>query len=137
MKNIIFITISLFVIISCKPAKIQCTDGVYLITKIDSVDNYYIIYAKQNSQNCKLLSEKSSSNCEKKITVGKKFCLATESIFTMKVRVNDTVKEISNNVNIDGILIGTTKISKEYDKGIFDVLKSKNLVGLCYSKTSN
>lgn len=133
MKNLIA-TILTITTIACSTTKKNCKqdEDMYSITKIDSVDNYYVIYGKFKDDNYKLISEKTNSKCGNEVVVGKKYNLKTQSIFTMKIMVKDTVREISNNVNIKCMTLGKTIICKEYENGIYDVLKSENLQGLCY-----
>lgn len=129
------ITLFLFIIITCSPTRNKETinNQNHLVTKIDSINNYYVIYTKQNNQNYKFVSEKSSTGCRDKIVVGKKYDFNMKSIFEFKIKDKDTVKEITNHVNIDCIILGETKICKEYENEIFDVYTSKNLEGLCYT----
>ena len=133
MKNIIAITLIL-ISIACGSKKNNVLDiEKYSVTKIDSLENYYIIYTKQKGQNYKIVSEKSTSQCRNKILVGRSYNLKTESIFTMKIMVKDSIREISNNVNIKCMTLQNTMICKEYENGIYDVRKSENLKGICYS----
>lgn len=134
MKKLILIL--LILIYSCSTKKIVTNSykANYLITEIDSLDNYYILYAKniEDGYNYKIISEKDVGNCENLIKVGKEYLLNTESIFVLKIKENNKIVEMTNHVNIDCIILGKTKICKEYDKGIVDVYKSTNLKGLCY-----
>lgn len=139
MKNLLTVIIISSIIAACSSKRndYKCLNEEYLITKIDSVDDYFVIYVKQSSQNYKLISEKKRVVCSGKIEVGKKYCLKTESIFNFKIKNKDSVYVISNSVNIDCILFGNIQVCKEYDKGIFDVLETKDLQGLCFDKASN
>ena len=121
--------------IACNSAKKDCSScngEDHLITKIDSINNYYIIYTKLNDENYKLVSEKKTSKCKKKVVVGKKYHLVTESIFSIKIKDKDTIRVINNNINIKCISLGDTEICKDYEMGIYDVFTSENLQGLCY-----
>lgn len=134
MRNLISIILILSTI-ACSSKKVENKQHhkSYIIIKIDSVDNYYIIYGKSGNENYKLVSEKTNSKCDN-IIVGEKYILNTESIFTMKIKVNDSVKEITNHVNIKCMTLHGTTFCKEYENGIYDVLKSENLEGLCYKE---
>ncbi len=74
------------------------------------------------------------TECAKIIEVGNKYTLKKESIFELKIIKNDSIITISNHVNIDCMILGDTKICKEYENEIYDVYKSENLKGLCYSE---
>lgn len=135
MKSIVAIVILALSTMFCSSMK-QKGPSIkdYLITKLDSIDDYYIIYAKQmqDGQNYKIISEKDESKCEDIILLGKKYSFEIESIFIFKINDNGIVREINNHVNIDCMILGETKICKEYENGIVDIYKSKNLKGLCY-----
>ncbi len=62
--------------------------------KIDSVNNYYVIYAKQGQQNYKLISKKNKYECEDRLTIGKKYYLKTESILRLKLTTTVTLKKL-------------------------------------------
>lgn len=128
----------LLIFISCGyTSKLNHTNTIeedYFITKIDSVDNYYLIYAKKSNENFKFISEKTHTEYAKIIEVGNKYSLKKESIFEFKIIKNDSIITISNHVNIDCMILGDTKICKEYENKIYDVYISKNLKGLCYSE---
>ena len=133
MRNLITLLVVILVIAcsSVKSDNYETDNPGYLITKIDSINNYYIIYATLNGVNHKIVSEKDSSLCKNKIVLDNKYPLNTESIFTVKIKDRDTIRTINNNINIDCITLHNVAICKEYDLGIYDVLKSSNLRGLC------
>lgn len=110
-----------------KTSSLECR-----ITKIDSIDNCYVIYATRKGENLKMVSEKEKSICKNRVTVGGKYAFKTESIFVSRIRDGDTIRELTNHINIDCIIFSKTAICKEYENGIYDVFKSENLRGLCY-----
>ena len=109
-------------------------DNKYLVTKIDSLNNYYIIYTTKGNENQKIISKKDNAICNNKISLGKRYIIETTSIFNFKIKSGDTVKEIKNSVNIDCMILDEIKFCKEPNLGIYDVLKAKNIKGLCYDK---
>lgn len=134
MKNLILCLLILLVF-SCNSIKRDITPKLdYLVTKIDSTNNYYFIYAKGSDENFKIVSEKNNLYCTNKVAVGKKYNFKTESIFISKIKDGDTFRQLTNHINIKCITLNGSIICKEYENGIYDVFRSENLQGLCYIK---
>lgn len=137
MRNILIIIALFFITISCSLAKKQSTKlQEYIVTELDSIDNYYIIYTKQISNNeiCKIISQKGQVQCNDKILIGNVYKLNLESIFVLKIENKGKELILDNHVNLDCMIIDEIKLCKEYDKGIIDIYRSSNLRGLCYIK---
>lgn len=122
-------------ILSCAAKKnFICNDQEYLITEIKNQESCYIIFAKNQEGNHKIVSKKNITACKNEIEVGKKYCLKTTSIFVFEIKDQDTTRIIHNHYNIDCITIAGTTYCKDYDLGIYDVLISEDLEGLCFKK---
>ncbi len=140
MKKSVLI-LFLFTILGCYSQKDlnkdKYTEDEFLVTKIDSLSDFYVIYAYNINNNLKykIISKNDKSyNCDKQIEIDKKYLFKTTSIFTLKINDNGIIREISNNINIKCIQIDDVKFCKDYDNGIYDILETKNLNGLCYIK---
>jgi len=100
-------------------------ENLFNIVIIDSLQSFYLIYAKKKNEYYKIVSEKIelTNNC-KKIKTGDYLSLNLKSI------VPDTSK-ISYKVG--GVLYKGVEFDFEKDT-ILDIYKTEDLVGLCYLK---
>jgi len=135
MKNIYYIVV-LIIFISCKPSSVKqdnccCLVECY-INRIDSINDYYIIYARERikGHNYKIISKKVQCESKNKIKLGGTYNLEISSIFT--AMINGKEEYIGDNLYC--ITINDSRFCKEPENLIFDVSKSKNLNGLCYIK---
>ena len=110
------------------------TEKKLLVTSIEKLEHYNIIYLKDESINYKILSLITKDNKCKKIKIGQEYFFNLKSIFDNEIKVGE--KLINTNVpNVDCLFVDEKcKICKEPEKGIYDVYVSENLEGLCYSK---
>lgn len=102
----------------------------YNIKKLDSLDNFYIIYATKDDWTYKIVSEKDSNSCIELISVGKSYSFNLQNA---KERISAYA------LNVDCIIYNdTTKICIEKnDRMIAALFEASNLKGLCFinSKT--
>lgn len=134
MRYIYSFLIVVITIISCKPSSIEkdncCCSVEYYISRIDSLNDYYIIYARERikGHDYKIVSKKDKCESKNKIKQGGTYYLETSSIFT---NIIDGKEEYIGD-NLSCIVMDNSRFCKEPENFIFDVSKSKNLKGLCY-----
>jgi 2-hydroxy-3-keto-5-methylthiopentenyl-1-phosphate phosphatase len=117
---------------------VEQADTIYRIDSIDSVNSFYIIYALKDNQKYKIVSKKDDIKGCKKIVVGKDYKFNLESILAEKIKLGDKEFSSSNSLTVDCFSFDdNTEICKEQSKGIHDLHKTKDLVGLCYSAPRN
>lgn len=108
-------------------------DTIYRVDAIDSMNSFYIIYAATDKQRYKIVSKKVDINGCIKIKPGKEYRFNLESILAEKIKLGDKEFSSSNSLNVDCFAFEEhTTICKEQSKGIHDLHKTENLVGLCY-----
>lgn len=137
-----YILILLYTIISCKShhAKEQKNnnsfDSVnYTVYKIDSLDNYYLIYAKYNESLYKIVSKKINSYDCNKIKLNLTYQFKIIPVKMDRHRVNDTT--ISYLSRYEHSLLcyyfdGKTRICVE--RYMNDLYFADNIKGLCFVK---
>ncbi|MGH1517981.1 hypothetical protein [Chryseobacterium sp. JK1] len=132
MKKIIFIVAS-FILYACGIKPKATTGYNYRITKIDSIENTYLIYAEKidfsikNTAIIKIVSAKSKTNCKTKnlITVDKNYRLNPISLYPKNL--------VSHNLR--GITYNGTLVPFDKDYNIKkDLFITENLKGLCYKE---
>ena len=104
-------------------------EAYYNIYKIDSINNYYLIYARKYDSIYKIVSEKQKiSNCKK---------IALQGNYNLKLRSFSSIAPIINSIKIYSPDIDCyyfeehTDICLERDRGIFELYYCDNLKGLC------
>lgn len=137
MKNLIVL---LFLIsISCSQYKDTTTQKqpnkneaeMYRVIKIDSINNFYLVYAKKNDTLYKIVSKKEQSDDCKKIKVNNQY--------KFKLISNRESAPIIRGIKIAPINVDCfafdkeTTICTEKDKGIYDLYFAKNIKGLCFT----
>jgi len=146
--KIIFVTIiCIFFIsnLSCNTKNIiseQDEQGEYLITKIDSINNWYVIYAIKDKSKYKIISKKTNKKRCNEIAVGKSYNFILRSMYEIKresAPIIDGVKLFPQNYlhlfpcfHVDD----ETDICIELANGIYDLYFCDNLKGLCLRKKS-
>ena len=135
LKLFFLILITIIFIFSCKQKKIifETKQTGYLVTKIDSINQYYLIYASKNEINYKIISpKKNNDNCEN-IIEGKSYVFllysAINRIYTIGGK---TIIPHDSTYCLE--LDSVTKICIEPRNGIYDLHFCDNLKGLCLSK---
>lgn len=130
-----YLFIYLFIIVSCngqqKVLNNQVNTKEYFVYKIETVSNYYIIYAKKEDSIFKIVSKKESiTECNSiKINNNYNFDLYSQSSVTL------ITGEIIAPVSIYDVVCHTfendIKICTDRKNGIYDLFYSRNLKGLC------
>jgi len=132
LKLFKYITLFIF-IISCKQLKIEKRQSInqdfYKISKIDSINNVYLIYAKKKDSIFKILSLKEDFSNFNKIEVGKSYDFKLKSLLRIKKLFGLEIIDY----NVAGIDFYGTTIAIEQDS-INDLHGSDNIKGLYYVK---
>lgn len=136
MRNYIYIIIAFY---SCSSVnKSHDTYQIdqkenYFVSKIDSINNYYLIYAERNDTIFKIVSKKSKNfkECNKVEQQNKyKFSLVSYRENAFKINGVSTIP-----LNVQGFGVDEdTFIMLEGEKGIFDIYFPTNVEGLCIKK---
>jgi hypothetical protein len=107
----------------------------YSVIKIDSIKNWYVIYASRNDSVFKIVSlKKQTCQCDI-ISVGKQFHLELQERME-NVLSKDGLKLIPMNyADITGLHFDPdTDVFVSKEKGIYGLYTSENLSGLCVLK---
>ncbi|MFL9485558.1 hypothetical protein ACI6Q2_22445 [Chitinophagaceae bacterium LWZ2-11] len=133
MKNNFLIVFSILVSIALTGTHTVGGDGsnYYKVYKIDSVNNYYFIYAKRRDTLYKIVSRKEVvPNCTG-IKLNQEYSFILSSLWTKPIVVGNVDVSPSTTPNVTCIsLDGVTKVCLERDS-INDIFVAKNLRGLC------
>ncbi|GGD64375.1 hypothetical protein GCM10011514_30430 [Emticicia aquatilis] len=137
MRKLLFLIIVL--VSSCKNSKIanQTNQLSYLVKKIDSKNNWNIIYASKQDSIFKIIVRKEVgiiNDCEK-IVVGGYYLFKLHSRKKDVPDINGIKIEPINNLDIQCYSYDNeTSICIEPKKGIFDLHHAENIKGLCLIK---
>lgn len=106
-------------------------DSYFKVYKIDSINTYYLIYAKNKSELYKIVSKKEvTQNCNQ-IQVNHLYSFNLESIWRKQILMGKINVSPSENPHINCLYFDdSTLICVERDS-INDLYKAKNLNGLC------
>ncbi|MDL2144383.1 hypothetical protein QQY79_17785 [Flavobacterium tructae] len=108
-------------------------DSLYEVYKIDSINTFFIVYAKRNGTKFKIVSKKTNSAPCNKILVGSSYNLKLKSILKQEIKLGDKTISSSSNLLVTCFTFeGNTKICREED--ITDLHHAENLIGLCFVK---
>lgn len=140
-KYLLILAISMELLNSCKSAKSNLVTSKeftnlvnYKIYKIDSINNYYLIYAKKENLIYKIVSKKVNGDCEK-LKINFEYNLKLQPMGIMKPNIDDPKKRPMNYLDfIDPCrkFDNDTKICLE--RYMTDLYFSENLKGLCLIK---
>ncbi len=111
------------------------TDSLYLIKSIDSVNNWYTIYATRNDSSYKIVVRKENQNleCKRIVSVGQFYSLVLHSRKNEVPEINGVKIKPMNSLDIQCYAYDeTTNICIEPQKGIYDLYHTPNIKGLCY-----
>jgi len=137
MRLLLFIIVVFAV--SCKTSKLtnQANDLSYLVKKINSKNNWHIIYASKQDSLFKIIVGKETNttyNCDK-IKVGEYYNLKLHSRKSEVVEINGVRVQPVNLLDIQCYTYNKeTTICIEPQKGIYDLYHAENLKGLCLVK---
>jgi hypothetical protein len=107
----------------------------YTIIKIDSIKNWYFIYATRNDSVFKIVSIK-NKNCKcERISIGKRYHLELQKRLE-NVLSKDGLKIIPMNyLDESGIAFDqNTDVFVPHEKGTFGLYSCKNMEGLCHDQ---
>ena len=114
-----------------KDLNLAKNDSLYEIYKIDSINTFYIVYAKRKDTKFKIVSKKTNSTNCNKILVGSSYNLKLKSILKQEVKLGDKTFSSSANLLVTCFTFEeNTKICREKD--ITDLHNAENLSGLCF-----
>ena len=110
-------------------------DFSYEVYKIDSINNFYLIYAKKSDSIFKIVSSKTTNtNCES-IKLSQKYNFSLHSIWTQPIMIGNVNVSPSQTPHVTGLRYDdSTTIWIDRAKGIYDLYSCDNLQGLCYLK---
>lgn len=110
------------------------SDGTFLdVYKIDSVNSYYLIYARKQDSLFKIVSKKNDCK-ENKINVGANYPFLLKSIWNAPITINGTNASPSSVPSVNCISFDdSTKICLERDS-ISDLYTASNIQGLCLTQ---
>jgi len=110
--------------VSNRASSIPNRGEVYRISKIDSIDNIYLVYAMRNDSIFKVVSKKEQNIQCPQIRPGNNYLLSLESWFLPE--------EFHVKNRITGVKFENILITVERDSIVGDIFTTKNLKGLCY-----
>ncbi len=134
MKNIIILLI-LILTCCCKSYKggTVKTENLYEVYKLDSINNYFLIYAKKRDSLFKIVSEKEKPSKCRSIKVKSLYSFELQSIRDTAPVINGIKMTPINYMDIHCFQFDeNTSICKE--EGIYDLYFAKNIKGLCIIK---
>ena len=136
MKTLIKICV-VFLFHSCLSTQntINSNTGLYKIKKIQTKNDWYIIYAEKQDSTFKIVSGSEiglNSECEK-IRVGKSYAFELKSRRNNVPEINGVKLSPVNYLDIECYSFDKdTEICIEPKKGIYDLYHANNLKGLCF-----
>lgn len=137
MRAIIYsLVISIFLIMSCKPLfkKHQTAiryNNQYYVYKIDSINNYYLVYAEKNDSLFKIISEKTGNENCKIIKKKEYYSFELTSFRDNPPKLNGVSLIPINYLDVKCFMFNdSTEIC--FERKIHDFHFTKNLKGLCY-----
>lgn len=105
-------------------------DSSFYVYKIDSINNYYLVYGKVDNEMYKIISRKQLIGQCDNVMAGRSYYLSIQSILFKKVNIGGVVRERVGAPPSCMIFDDSTIICLE--KGlVMDLFESKNLSGLC------
>ena len=137
IRKLIFL--SLITVYCSHSKKFQATETLgepkavkgYEVYKIDSVNSYYLVYAKRNDTLFKIIFRKAYSNTCIDLSVGKIYDLQLYSIWRQPIMVGGENMSPSANPHVNCLgFDDSTRICLERDS-INDLSMAENLQGLC------
>ncbi len=140
MRNLFIALILLFLTFSCSVFKggknIETKVLKYKIVELDSINDWYIIYASRNKNTYKIVSKK-EKKCrgESRLEIGKSYKLYLYSKKENPPKMGNLIVHPVNNLDVQCYSYDeNTEICIEPKRQIFDLFSAKNLEGLCYKE---
>lgn len=127
---------------SCANSRFQRSmpqsDSLYLVKKIDSINNWYTIYATKNDSSFKIVVKKQNHQdlkCKRMIRVGLSYYLMLHSRKNEVPEINGVKIKPVNSLDVQCYTYDdSTSICIEPKKGIYDLFHTPDIKGLCYVK---
>jgi hypothetical protein len=136
MNQILFFVLFLIMIglfSSFEKMNNNCVDADYLVIKIDSVKNWYLIDVSRNDSIFKIVSIKTQYCDCSKISLGKRYNFDLERRLENVLSKNGLKVIPLNYSDVSGVNFDpNTDILIPQEKGINGIYVCKNLKGLCY-----
>jgi len=132
MKPIIIVLLALVFTACLSYRNLKGHSVLYKVYKIDSVNSYYLIYAKKNDSLYKIVSKKDSVNCSNKIRLNNNYSFMLHSLLAKSRIGNVSIDPKNMNVNCFAF-DKETFICLEGDS-IKDIYHADNVKGLCFIK---
>lgn len=115
-----------------KSIKSQEVTDRYNVYQIDSIDNYFIIYAKKENAIFKIVSKKEESERCNMIRINSSYIFDLYSHSSVLPTINgETVTPVSVYDVVCYTFENGTKICTDRKNGIYDLYYAKNVKGLC------
>jgi len=133
MKNCLIFFASIILISCTTNKKIIEKKSEYMVTKLDSINNYYLIYATKNDSVFEIISKKERTAKCKTIKKGSNYSFKLKSMRDNAHTIGGIKISPMNYLDIQCFQFDeNTKICKE--EGIYDLYFAKNINGLCFKK---
>ncbi|WP_177762022.1 hypothetical protein [Flavobacterium sp. I3-2] len=131
MKTIIMVLVVIF-FTSCKIVRNKTKyDEYHKIIKLDSINDYYLVYTSKNDSIFKIISKKGYVKEGKKVKIGKKYPIKVRSMRDNTPTIKGIKISPINFLDVNCFQFDdSTKICKE--EGIYDLYFSKNLKGIYF-----
>ena len=141
MMKVPGLTILIFLLVNCCTGSRAVTnttqsDSSHLVTAIDSVNNWYTIYAAKGDSVFKIVVKKEPQNqaCKRAITIGQSYNLVLHSRKNETPEINGIKIKPINSLDVQCYTYDeNTNICIEPKKGVFDLYHTPNIKGLCYT----
>ena len=138
--KIIAAVLILILLSACANSKISGNipqnDSLYSIKAIDSVNNWYMIYAKRGDSVYKIVVKKENYqnyDCQQTIKIGRSYKLELHSRKNAVLEINGIKINPVNPLDVQCYTYDeNTNICIEPKKGIYDLYHTNNIRGLCF-----
>lgn len=109
-----------------------CMESGYEVCRIDSIKNWYIIYAERNDSVFKIVSIKKAGCLCKMISIGEKYNLSLQKRFENVLSSNGLKLIPMNYLSVQNTSYNEdTDVFVEHEDGVFELYTCVNLSGLC------
>jgi hypothetical protein len=105
----------------------------YEVYKIDSINSYFLVFARRDDSLFEIVSKKENSLDCKKIRVGQQYTLALNSLWNEDRWVGNINVKPSLTPHVTCLRFDdSTSICIDREHGIYDLFLTPSLTGLCY-----
>lgn len=110
-------------------------DSIFEVYRIDSINNFYLIYAKKADSIYKIVSSKKANmNCDN-VKLHHKYYLPLQPIWTKPIMLGNVNVSPSQTPHVTGLYFDDSTIIKiDRSNGIYNLYNCENIQGLCYLK---